>query len=253
MNKARYLSVLLCVSLLINFFLATGALYVFARRHGGATFIQRFGAPSPIALNATIDSLVRRPLFETLESSPVQAPTVFLGDSLTELCEWNELFSARVLNRGISSDTTVDVLSRLDAVLALHPKAIYLMIGINDAFQRSSVADAAARYEQILQKIHETSPITRIYVQSLLPVLSSGSLVESFGGNRGQELNQWIREMNRKLSGYADGKSIFFINIHDDLLEKDELARRYTVDGIHLSGAGYEVWRDRVLPFLTRS
>src|ERR1700727_463445 len=106
MNKARYLSVLLCVSLLINLFLATAALYVFARRHGGATFNQRFGAPSPIALNATIDSLVRRPLFETLESSPVQAPTVFLGDSLTELCEWNELFSARVLNRGISSDTT---------------------------------------------------------------------------------------------------------------------------------------------------
>jgi lysophospholipase L1-like esterase len=253
MSKARYLSVLLCASLLINLFLlATGALYVSARRHGGANFMGRFGTPAPIAPNATIDSIVRRSLFETLESSSDQSPTVFLGDSLTELCEWNELLSAPVLNRGISSDTTVDVLNRLDAVLALHPTAIFLMIGINDAVQRSSVTDAAARYQQILQKIHQTSPTTKIYMQSLLPVLSTGSLVQSYGGNRGSELNEWVGEMNRILNGYADGKSIFFVSIHDGLLEKGELAPRYTVDGIHLSGAGYEVWRERVLAVLTR-
>ncbi|HMG84765.1 MAG TPA: GDSL-type esterase/lipase family protein [Terracidiphilus sp.] len=255
MSKVRYLGVLLCVSLLANLlFLASGALYVFyVRKHGGvARFVERFGAPAPITLNGTIDSVVRRSLFETLETSSVDSPTVFLGDSLTELCEWNELLDLQVLNRGISSDTTVDVLDRLDAVLALHPKAIYLMIGINDAVEGSSVADTAGRYQQILQTIHKASPTTRVYMQSVLPVLSTGSLVEALGGTGGPRLNQWVRQMNQTISGYADNKSIFYINVHDDLLENEELAPRFTVDGIHLSGAGYIVWKQRVLPFLTR-
>lgn len=249
------MSVFLCVSLLINlFFLASGALYVFyVRKHGGvARFVERLSAPAPIALNRTIDSFVRRSLFKTFETSSVQAPIVFLGDSQTELCEWSELLNTPVLNRGISSDTTVDILDRLDAVVALRPKEIYLMIGSNDALQRATVGDTAGRYQQILQRIHQASPTTRIYLQSLPPVRSTGSYVQSLGARRGQELNEWIREMNQIISGFADNKSIFYINIHDDLLEKNELGSRYTVDGVHLSGAGYHVWKQRVLPFLAR-
>ena len=89
-------------------------------------------------------------------------------------------------------------------------------------------------------------------MQSLLPVLSTGSYVHALGGNRGQELNAWIREMNQTISGYTDDKSIFYINVNDDLLENNELGPRYTLDGIHLSGAGYNIWKQRVLPSLTR-
>jgi lysophospholipase L1-like esterase len=251
MSKVRFLSVLLSVSVLANLFFLAGGFYL--RKHGGvAGFVERFRAPYPIPLNATIDSAVRKSLFQTLESSSGHHPIVFLGDSLTELCEWNELLDTTVLNRGISSDTTVDILNRLDPILSLHPNAIYLMIGTNDALQGASVADTAARYRQILQRIHQANPTTRIYMQSLLPVLSTGSYVHSLGGNRGRELNQWIREMNQTISGYADTKSIVYINIHDDLLENSELASRYTTDGIHLSGAGYIVWKQRILPFVSR-
>ena len=255
MSKTRWVSVLLCVSVLANLvFVAAGALYVFyMRKHGGlARVVGEYGAPSHIALNRNIDSLVRRSLFKTLESTSSDSPSIFLGDSLTELCEWSELVSAPVLNRGISNDTTLDILDRLDAILALRPKAIYLMIGINDAAQRSSVADAAGRYEQILQTIHKTSPATRVYIQSVLPVLSTGPLVRALGRDRGPALNQWVQEMNQKLSSFADGKSTFYINIHDDLLANNELDPRYTVDGIHLSGEGYAVWKQRVLPLVSR-
>jgi lysophospholipase L1-like esterase len=255
MSKARCLSVLLCVSVLVNLiFLFCGGLYIFyVRKHGGvARFMEEYGAPHPIALNRNMESLVRNSLFKTLESSPVGSPAVFLGDSLTEQCEWDELLSAPVLNRGISNDTTLDILNRLDPVLALHPKAIYLMIGINDAAQRSSVADAAERYQQILQNIHKASPATRVYIQSLLPVLSSGALVRSLRRNRGPALNQWVQQMNQRLSSFADGRSTFYVNIHDDLLENGELAPRYTVDGIHLTGTGYQVWKKRILTFVPR-
>lgn len=254
MRKARFLSVLLCISILANLiFVGSGALYMFyVRKHGGVQrFVELFTAPAPIALNGTIDSLVRKSLFKTLETPSVASPTVFLGDSVTEFCEWSELLGAPVLNRGISSDTTVDILDRLDPVLALHPKTIFLMIGLNDAVQRSSAADAAERYRKILQAIREESPTTRIYIESLLPVRSTGSLVQSLGPDRAPRLNEWVQDMNRRISSYADGKTIFYINIHDDMLENGELASCYTVDGIHLSGAGYAAWKQRVVPFLS--
>jgi len=191
-------------------------------------------------------------LFETLEGSSADNPSVFIGDSITEFCELDEVLGVPVLNRGISSDTTVDVLNRLDDVLALHPRAIYLMIGINDALERSTVSAAAERYQRILQTIRSASPATRIYLQSVLPVLTSTAMVKSLGRSRAARLNPWIREMNKRISSYADHQSVFYIDIHDDLLENNELAPRFTVDGVHLSGAGYGVWKQRILPYLSK-
>jgi lysophospholipase L1-like esterase len=249
MSKERFMHVLLYVSLFINvLFLASGALYLsYVRSHGGtALFVERFAGASPIALNKTTDSLVRKSLFETLASPASDSPIVFLGDSLTEFCEWNELLRKPVLNRGISSDTTVDVLNRLDPVLSLHPTAIYLMIGTNDGIKESTVEDTADRYRQILEKIRRQSPNTRIYMQSLLPVLSTGSSLRPLGANRAGRLNPWIVEMNTRIKSYADGKWIFYINVHDALLQGSELAPGLTVDGVHLSGAGYLAWKEHV-------
>jgi lysophospholipase L1-like esterase len=253
MSKERSTHVLLGVSFLINLlFLALGALYLFyVRNHGGtAHFVERFAGPSPIGPNPTIDSLVRKSLFESLETPASVPPKVFLGDSLTEFCEWDELLGKPVLNRGISSDTTLDVLNRLDPVLALHPAAIYLMVGTNDGIQQSTVDDAADRYRQILEKIRKQSPGTRIYMQSLLPVLSSGSSLRSLGPDRAARLNPWIIEMNSRIQRYEDGRSIFYINVHDALLQGSELAPRFTIDGVHLSGAGYLAWRAQVEPLI---
>ena len=55
----------------------------------------------------------RRSLFEQL---PVRrCDVVFLGNSITDGCEWSELFGRRrVLNRGISGDRADWLLGRLD-------------------------------------------------------------------------------------------------------------------------------------------
>lgn len=73
----------------------------------------------------------RRSLFNVLplHSSDI----VFLGNSITDGCEWAELFQNRhVKNRGISGDRTAWLLDRLDSVIAAHPKKLFLMIGTND-------------------------------------------------------------------------------------------------------------------------
>ena len=65
-----------------------------------------------------------------------QRAVVFLGDSITQ--GWHDDLDGsfpelKVANRGISGDTTRGVLIRLqEDVLALHPRAVVLLIGTND-------------------------------------------------------------------------------------------------------------------------
>lgn len=76
-------------------------------------------------------NLQRRSLFEVL---PVySSDIVFLGNSITDGCEWAELFNNRhVKNRGISGDRSGWLLDRLDPIVGGHPKKLFLMIGVND-------------------------------------------------------------------------------------------------------------------------
>src|SRR5262249_30423801 len=106
---------------------------------------------------------------EVLRGQP--ADIVMLGDSLTHFGEWGELLDRpRVANRGVGMDTTRDVLDRIDAVTALRPRVLFLMIGINDLLDGSRAPDVAARTEHIVAAIHATSPSTRIVIESVLPV-----------------------------------------------------------------------------------
>ena len=73
----------------------------------------------------------RATLFEKL---PIDSDDiVFLGNSITNGCEWHELFNnPNIKNRGISSDVSMGVYDRLDPIIKGKPAKIFLMIGIND-------------------------------------------------------------------------------------------------------------------------
>src|SRR5256885_6694929 len=82
---------------------------------------------------------------------------VLLGDSITQ--GWGEDFSAwfpgmKIANRGISGDTSRGVLVRLeDDVLALHPRAVVLLIGTNDLEEKATPETVAANLKLILAKL----------------------------------------------------------------------------------------------------
>jgi hypothetical protein len=68
-------------------------------------------------------------------SSGTPVRVVFLGDSITE--NWGladpQLFSAGIVNRGISGQTTPQILLRFQQdVIALKPKAVHILAGTND-------------------------------------------------------------------------------------------------------------------------
>ena len=77
----------------------------------------------------------RAQFFRALKSNPA---VVMLGDSRTHQGDWAELFgSSRVVNRGISGDTTDGILGRIDEVTSREPRLVVMLIGVNDLRNKS--------------------------------------------------------------------------------------------------------------------
>jgi hypothetical protein len=96
---------------------------------------------------------------------------IFLGDSITDGCNWGEMFGdPKVKNRGISGDITQGILDRLGEVVESKPAKVFLMIGINDLAMGKSPKEIMDNIKRIVKSIRKTSPETLIYIESLLPV-----------------------------------------------------------------------------------
>lgn len=190
----------------------------------------------------------RRSLFEQL---PVRrCDVVFLGNSITDGCEWSELFGRRrVPNRGISGDRADWLLGRLDPILAGRPRKLFLMIGVNDLAAGRTPREVAADVAALLDRFAAASPRTRIYVQSILPVNDRDIPGASWGHwKRKAE----IAETNRLVEALCRGRrGVVYVDLASRLADATGLLdKRYTNDGLHLTGEGYLVWRDAVAPYI---
>lgn len=162
---------------------------------------------------------------------------IFLGDSLTDFCEWAEIFQdARIKNRGISEDTTEGVLNRISNIIESQPQKLFIMIGINDLCQGREVLEILNNYQLILMMIKEKTPKTKVYIQSLLPV--------RFQRFSDHGINEKIIELNTNLKRLAKRYSFQYIDLFTSFLDSNnKLDSRYTSDEVHLNGEGYLVWQ----------
>lgn len=180
---------------------------------------------------------------EQLACLPIQEQGImFLGDSLTQMGEWSELLPhLQVINRGIGGDTTSGLLKRLDSLTRNNPKLIFLLIGINDiCVEKKSSTEILSNYQEILKKL-ATYPDIKVYVQSILPV-------NKLGVTRFKKVNQQIIFINQKLKKLAQEFDYQYINLFTHFVdENNQLNEQYTLDGIHLTGKGYLLWREIIL------
>ena len=162
---------------------------------------------------------------------------VMIGNSITNGNDWCEAYgNANVLNRGISGNTSGEVLNRLHPILRGKPKAIFLLIGINDgAAAETTVANITA----IMDSVRLKSPDTKLYVQSVLPVNSTFS---NFGHNQRGAL---VASINALLPSVCAAKGATFVDVYSEMKTSEtniNLNSNYTNDGLHLLGAGYAKW-----------
>ncbi|HEY9673036.1 MAG TPA: GDSL-type esterase/lipase family protein [Waterburya sp.] len=235
----------LLISIILNFFIL-GLASVWVYSQGGISYIIRKIASlqrAELRANSMYDSPYywdKKTHFETLPKS--ESDVVFLGDSITDCCEWQELFrGVSIKNRGISGDTTNGILNRLDEVVQAKPKKVFIMIGINDINQGKTVSDIFQNYWTILKYFKEKTPLTKVFVQSLLPV--NNQLFPNY------QTNHKVIQLNTKIKELAQEWSFQYVDLFSAFSDKDKdngLNPHYTTDGIHLNGRGYLVWKGMI-------
>jgi lysophospholipase L1-like esterase len=94
--------------------------------------------------------------------------------------------------------------------------------------------------KRITQKIIRQSPGTRLFIQSLLPVNDRFSLFPDHVNKAEQ-----IESVNSGLHAFCRNRELTYIDLFALFRTKDgRLNPRYTNDGLHLTGAGYLLWKE---------
>lgn len=188
----------------------------------------------------------RATLFENL---PIKSSDiVFLGNSLTNGCEWAELFgNPKIKNRGISGDEVMGIYDRIAPILKGKPAKIFLLTGINDVSHDLTADSVLVMYSKLVEKIREDSPRTKLYIQSLLPVNDEFTRFPKVHNK-----TQVILDINKGLKALAKRKKCIYIDLYSHFLATgtQRLDKKYTNDGLHLLGPGYLVWKEVIKSYV---
>jgi lysophospholipase L1-like esterase len=225
---ARRLRWIAAVSIALNL----AALTLFAMHHHG---------PRSAALPSREQA--RADLFHAIAAG--HRDVVMLGDSLTDRGEWWELLDRPIANRGIAADTIADVRARLDDVVALAPRVMFVLIGVNDLLAGATPEAMAKDHAALLGELRRRLPGARIIVESLLPIRDE--IVA-----RDEPLTTaTVQKVNQLLARGAAAAGAEWVDVAKRLADASgALDSRYSSDGLHLSGAGYRVWADALRPYL---
>lgn len=175
---------------------------------------------------------------------------VLAGDSLTLWFPQDLLpTDYNWLNQGISGETTSGLAKRLKLFDQAKPKAIFVMVGINDLLRGRSDQEVLDAQEDIINRLKKSHPKAKIVIQSLLPrakesiTAANATQVEALSNDR-------IFQFNRRLAGLADQTGVEFLDLQSLFSDNEGFLRsELTTDGLHLSTQGYLVWRSAIQTF----
>jgi lysophospholipase L1-like esterase len=170
---------------------------------------------------------------------------IFLGNSITDSAEWFEVFqNPNIKNRGIGGDDTEGVLDRLNEITESKPDKVFIMIGTNDLAYGKSVEQIIDNYKKIVAQIKKDSPKTKIFIQSILPVDD---------GIHFTRPNASINKINVALKKIAIQEKLTYLDLASLFSDKDgKLDKNYSIDGLHINGAGYQKWKDAIEKYIIK-
>ncbi len=164
---------------------------------------------------------------------------VFMGDSITEL--WGEgdpsLFGARVLDRGISGQTSAQMLVRFwPDVIALRPRIVQILAGTNDIAGNTGPT-SEQDYEDNIRAMVDLAQMHRIRV-----MIGAIPPSERFWWAPRYRPAAEIRRLNAWLRRYARRRGVRFVDYYTPLATPSGAFRRdLSNDGVHPNAAGFKV------------
>lgn len=245
-----YPRMLASFSLALNLLFA-GAGTLFIARRGGISYLKaQLKGPAPDALSEKYFN-ERRSIFAAMPTRP--GTIVFLGDSLTERCPWNELLQRNdVIGRGIGGQDLDGVLKNVPEVARHKPQKVFIMAGTNDIIQGKTSQQIVNRYRELLNNLRRQSPRTLLVIQSIFPMGTANFSQDpdDLAQEKTRSANQNIVAINKQLRSMTDGKKIIYCDVASAVKQGGGLNPKLTSDGLHLNAQGYLKWKQVLLPLL---
>ena len=184
--------------------------------------------------------------FEESDRATPPAPggIVFVGSSSIRM--WKSLESdfpgLPVLNRGFGGSTFPEAnhyLSRI--VLQYHPRTIVVYEGDNDLTFGWGARQVADDYRTFVRMVRDSLPKAKIVFISLKPSPSRWKLVDEQ-----REANRLVREIVARDSLQT------FVDVFTPMLGANgrPTPELFIADSLHMTPAGYAVWRRQVAPHI---
>ncbi|MEP7311363.1 MAG: SGNH/GDSL hydrolase family protein [Pseudomonadota bacterium] len=179
---------------------------------------------------------------------------VFMGDSITE--NWGladpAFFTAGLVNRGISAQTSAQMLVRFRAdVVALRPGVVHILAGTNDVAGNNGPT-SPKDFQNNIQSMVELARANGIAV-----VLGSIPPAATFSWRPELQPVPRIRALNNWLRDYATRNKLTYIDYYAALTgPAGELLPAFSNEGVHPNRDGYVVMRrlaERALAGATRT
>lgn len=173
---------------------------------------------------------------------------LFVGDSITDfwrqanrgLSVWDQYFAPlKAANFGIAGDTTQGVLWRMQngEMEGFKAKLIVLMLGTNN-INRNPNDDIVEGDRLIVEEFKKRQPQAKVLVLGIFPR----------NADPANPLRATIKEINSKLTTFADNKQVFYMDIGDKFLAADgALTTEIMNDGLHPTTKGYQIWADAII------
>ncbi|MDB9529870.1 GDSL-type esterase/lipase family protein [Oscillatoria sp. CS-180] len=140
------------------------------------------------------------------------------------------------LNQSISGDTTAGIVQRLSAFANTRPTTIHVLAGANDLKNGVPEGHIVRNLQQIVQRLRQQHPQSRIVVYSVLPT------------RRADIANERVRSLNARISRLTQQNRVEFRNVHPRFQdEHGNLRAELTTDGLHLNAEGYALWQRAIL------
>lgn len=178
---------------------------------------------------------------------------VFIGNSITQ--GWidhgdPELFSKNpYINRGISGQTTPQMLVRFRAdVIALQPKAVVILAGINDIAENTGPTTLEMIQDNIISMVElAKANDIKVILSSILPANKFPWRPTIYPADK-------VIEMNVFLKNYAAAHDCIYIDYYSPLVDAEKgMKTDYSEDGVHPNKAGYAIMTPLVIEAIAKA
>lgn len=176
---------------------------------------------------------------------PAPGAVLFVGSSSIRLWETlaRDLPGVRALNRGFGGSTLADAVHFAPRIVVpARPRLVVLYAGDNDLAEGATPAQVLADVRRFVELVRRELPGTGVVYVAVKPSPARWALAEQM-----REANRLVREYAQASAGAVRFADVFTPMLGADGRPRPEL---YVEDGLHMSPAGYAIWRDVLAPLV---